>query len=152
MQTPNVLEVMDLCGEAGLSTRKNDTSFFLGRETLLYGSELANASNQLSLRLHAQHRSLYLALENVDLPLLCGQRSLLYPDRSQCLLRVLSLARVRKACVNESCDCERESDYLCPGGGCLESAASARFSEERCGLWALGRCAWRTSSPYPSPR
>jgi KUP system potassium uptake protein len=35
MQTPNVLEVMDLCGEAGLATRKNDTSFFLGRETLI---------------------------------------------------------------------------------------------------------------------
>jgi KUP system potassium uptake protein len=35
MQTPNVLELMDLCAEKGLETRKTDTSFFLGRETLL---------------------------------------------------------------------------------------------------------------------
>jgi KUP system potassium uptake protein len=35
MQTPNVLELMDLCAEKGLETRKQDTSFFLGRETLL---------------------------------------------------------------------------------------------------------------------
>jgi KUP system potassium uptake protein len=35
MQTPNVLEVMELCGERGLSTRTSDTSYFLGRETLL---------------------------------------------------------------------------------------------------------------------
>jgi len=35
MQTPNVLELMDLCALKGLETRKTDTSFFLGRETLL---------------------------------------------------------------------------------------------------------------------
>ncbi len=35
MQTPNVLEVLDLCNEAGLATRRADTSFYLGRETLL---------------------------------------------------------------------------------------------------------------------
>jgi KUP system potassium uptake protein len=35
MQTPNVIELMDLCAEKGLQTRKTDTSFFLGRETLL---------------------------------------------------------------------------------------------------------------------
>ena len=35
MQTPNVLELMDLCADRGLETRKTDTSFFLGRETLL---------------------------------------------------------------------------------------------------------------------
>ncbi len=35
MQTPNVLELMDLLAERGLETRKTDTSFFLGRETLL---------------------------------------------------------------------------------------------------------------------
>jgi len=35
MQTPNVLELMDLCSEKGLETRKSDMSFFLGRETLL---------------------------------------------------------------------------------------------------------------------
>jgi KUP system potassium uptake protein len=35
MQTPNVLELMDLCAEKGLETRTTDTSFFLGRETLL---------------------------------------------------------------------------------------------------------------------
>ena len=35
MQTPNVLELLDLCGEKGLATNKADTSFFLGRETLL---------------------------------------------------------------------------------------------------------------------
>jgi KUP system potassium uptake protein len=35
MQTPNVLELMDLCAAKGLETRKTDTSFFLGRETLL---------------------------------------------------------------------------------------------------------------------
>jgi KUP system potassium uptake protein len=35
MQTPNVLELLDLCGEKGLDTNKADTSFFLGRETLL---------------------------------------------------------------------------------------------------------------------
>jgi KUP system potassium uptake protein len=35
LQTPNVLEVMDLCAEAGLNTRRADTSFYLGRETLI---------------------------------------------------------------------------------------------------------------------
>jgi KUP system potassium uptake protein len=35
MQTPNVLELMDLLADKGLETRKTDTSFFLGRETLL---------------------------------------------------------------------------------------------------------------------
>jgi KUP system potassium uptake protein len=35
MQMPNVLEVLQKCAEAGLVTDKNDTSFFLGRETLL---------------------------------------------------------------------------------------------------------------------
>jgi KUP system potassium uptake protein len=35
LQTPNVLEVMELCAEAGLKTRKADTSFYLGRETLI---------------------------------------------------------------------------------------------------------------------
>lgn len=35
MQTPNVLGLMDLLALKGLETRKSDTSFFLGRETLL---------------------------------------------------------------------------------------------------------------------
>ncbi len=35
MQTPNVLELMDLCAEKGLETRLSDTSYFLGRETLV---------------------------------------------------------------------------------------------------------------------
>ena len=35
MQTPNVIEVLDLCRKAGLETNAADTSFFLGRETLL---------------------------------------------------------------------------------------------------------------------
>jgi KUP system potassium uptake protein len=35
MQTPNVIELMDLLAEKGLETRKSDTSYFLGRETLL---------------------------------------------------------------------------------------------------------------------
>jgi KUP system potassium uptake protein len=35
MQTPNVLELLDLCAEKGLKTSKADTSYFLGRETLL---------------------------------------------------------------------------------------------------------------------
>ena len=35
MQTPNVLEVLRECEHAGLKTDRNDTSFFLGRETLL---------------------------------------------------------------------------------------------------------------------
>jgi KUP system potassium uptake protein len=38
MQTPNVLEVLDNCGLKGLVTNKNDTSFFLGRETLILTS------------------------------------------------------------------------------------------------------------------
>jgi KUP system potassium uptake protein len=35
MQTPNVIELLDLCAEKGLVTSKADTSYFLGRETLL---------------------------------------------------------------------------------------------------------------------
>lgn len=35
MQTPNVLELMDVCAEKGLETRETDTSYFLGRETLI---------------------------------------------------------------------------------------------------------------------
>jgi KUP system potassium uptake protein len=35
MQTPNVLEVLDHCALKGLVTKKADTSFFLGRETLI---------------------------------------------------------------------------------------------------------------------
>jgi KUP system potassium uptake protein len=35
MQMPNVLDVLQRCADAGLVTDKNDTSFFLGRETLL---------------------------------------------------------------------------------------------------------------------
>ena len=35
MQTPNVIELMDLCARKGLETRTADTSYFLGRETLL---------------------------------------------------------------------------------------------------------------------
>ena len=35
MQTPNVIEVLELCREAGLETNAADTSFFLGRETLV---------------------------------------------------------------------------------------------------------------------
>jgi KUP system potassium uptake protein len=35
MQMPNVIDVLQKCAEAGLVTDKNDTSFFLGRETLL---------------------------------------------------------------------------------------------------------------------
>jgi KUP system potassium uptake protein len=35
MQTPNVQEVLVLCAQAGLETSPGDTSFFLGRETLL---------------------------------------------------------------------------------------------------------------------
>jgi KUP system potassium uptake protein len=35
MQTPNVLEVLQRCGERGLKVDRNDTSFFLGRETLI---------------------------------------------------------------------------------------------------------------------
>jgi hypothetical protein len=34
----------------------------------------------------------------------------------QHLVRGLSLERVRKACVDESRDRERQTDYLCPGG------------------------------------
>jgi KUP system potassium uptake protein len=35
MQTPNVIELMDLCAEKGLETRNTSTSYFLGRETLV---------------------------------------------------------------------------------------------------------------------
>jgi KUP system potassium uptake protein len=35
MQTPNVLELMDICADKGLETRRTDTSYFLGRETLV---------------------------------------------------------------------------------------------------------------------
>jgi KUP system potassium uptake protein len=35
MQTPNVLEVLEHCASKGLVTNKMDTSFFLGRETLI---------------------------------------------------------------------------------------------------------------------
>ena len=35
MQTPNVLEVLAACAEKGLRVRADDTSFYLGRETLL---------------------------------------------------------------------------------------------------------------------
>ena len=35
MQTPNVLEVLEQCASKGLVTNKADTSFFLGRETLI---------------------------------------------------------------------------------------------------------------------
>ena len=35
METPNVLDVLKLCGEQGLVTNAADTSFYLGRETLL---------------------------------------------------------------------------------------------------------------------
>jgi KUP system potassium uptake protein len=35
MQTPNVIELMELCAEKGLQTHTADTSYFLGRETLL---------------------------------------------------------------------------------------------------------------------
>jgi len=35
MQTPNVLEVMGLCAQAGLEIAYDDTSFFLGKETLI---------------------------------------------------------------------------------------------------------------------
>jgi KUP system potassium uptake protein len=38
MQMPNIQEVLELCGNAGLVTSKHDTSFFLGRETLLVTS------------------------------------------------------------------------------------------------------------------
>ncbi|MBX3199534.1 MAG: KUP/HAK/KT family potassium transporter [Labilithrix sp.] len=34
-QTPNVLELLDVCAEKGLETRREDTSYFLGRETLI---------------------------------------------------------------------------------------------------------------------
>ncbi|MBI2393562.1 MAG: potassium transporter Kup [Deltaproteobacteria bacterium] len=39
METPNVLEILDLCEERGLQTRRHDTSYFLGRETLLIGDK-----------------------------------------------------------------------------------------------------------------
>jgi KUP system potassium uptake protein len=42
MQTPNVIEVLELCRSAGLETDKARTSFFLGRETLVITDEKAN--------------------------------------------------------------------------------------------------------------
>jgi KUP system potassium uptake protein len=42
MQTPNVIEVLDLCRTAGLETDKVRTSFFLGRETLVITDEKTN--------------------------------------------------------------------------------------------------------------
>jgi KUP system potassium uptake protein len=39
MQTPNVLEVLERCEVAGLVTKKADTSFFLGRETLIVSNK-----------------------------------------------------------------------------------------------------------------
>jgi len=35
MQTPDVTEILDACAKKGLETRDSDTSFFLGRETLI---------------------------------------------------------------------------------------------------------------------
>jgi KUP system potassium uptake protein len=35
METPNVLEVLEQCAAAGLATSEADTSFYLGRETLV---------------------------------------------------------------------------------------------------------------------
>jgi KUP system potassium uptake protein len=35
MQTPNVLDVIASCGRRGLTMAEGDTSFYLGRETLL---------------------------------------------------------------------------------------------------------------------
>ena len=35
MQTPNVLDVLEACRKKGLETAANDTSYFLGRETLV---------------------------------------------------------------------------------------------------------------------
>ncbi len=35
MQTPNVEEIMRACGDAGIKCEANETSFFLGRETLI---------------------------------------------------------------------------------------------------------------------
>ncbi len=35
MQTPSVPEILRQCAKSGLKTRENDTSFYLGRETLL---------------------------------------------------------------------------------------------------------------------
>ncbi len=35
MQTPNVIEALELCRGLGLETQSDDTSFFLGRETLI---------------------------------------------------------------------------------------------------------------------
>ncbi len=39
MQVPNVMEVLQACAEAGLETVHDDTSFYLGRETLLIGTK-----------------------------------------------------------------------------------------------------------------
>jgi KUP system potassium uptake protein len=35
METPNIRDVMALCRKAGIHTKQNDTSYFLGRETLV---------------------------------------------------------------------------------------------------------------------
>jgi KUP system potassium uptake protein len=37
MQTPDILQVLRACGSQGLLLNEADTSFYLGRETLLYG-------------------------------------------------------------------------------------------------------------------
>jgi KUP system potassium uptake protein len=39
METPNMLEVMRLCRQAGISIKDNDTSYYLGRETLVEGKQ-----------------------------------------------------------------------------------------------------------------
>lgn len=44
MQTPNVLDLLDLCADQGLVTSKSDTSFFLGRETLIVTPKRGMAS------------------------------------------------------------------------------------------------------------
>ncbi len=43
MQQPNVLEVLALCAERGLVSRTNDTSYYLGRETLIITGRLGMA-------------------------------------------------------------------------------------------------------------
>lgn len=43
MQTPNVLELMDICADQGLETRDTDTSYFLGRETLVISGKRSMA-------------------------------------------------------------------------------------------------------------
>jgi KUP system potassium uptake protein len=44
MQTPNVQEVLEDCAHAGLKTSRDDTSFFLGRETLLVTNKRSMAT------------------------------------------------------------------------------------------------------------